>query len=72
MEQEKNWLCVIDLRNDQKDYARATRLIEMLKSLESDGKADAAEGALLLPFRIMRSPKNGLEVQSQVQKLRNL
>lgn len=69
MEQEENWLCVIDLKNDQEDYARATYLIEMLKGMENDRKTDAAEGTLLLPFRIMRSPKKGLEVQGQVQKL---
>lgn len=72
MDLEKNWLCVIDLKNDQEDYARATHLIEMLKRLESDGKTDAAEGTLLLPFRIMRSPKEGLEVQGQIQKLEEM
>lgn len=73
MEQGENWLCVIDLKNDQKDYARATHLIKMLKGLQGDGKtADTTEGTLLLPFRIMRSPKEGLEAQGQVQKLEEI
>jgi len=72
MDQEENWLCVIDLKNDQEDYAKATHLIEILKGLESDRKTDAAEGTLLFPFRIMRSPKKGLEVQGQVQKLEEM
>lgn len=72
MRQEGNWLCVIDLKNEQSDYAKATHLIEVLKGLEGDENPVAVEGVLPLPFRIMRSPGKGLGAQEQVQVLEEM
>lgn len=72
MGQENNWLCIINLKNDQEDYARATQLIEVLEKLENGGEMDVTEDTMLLQFRIMRSPKGGFEEQGQVQKLEDI